>query len=189
MPTYRSITISLVSQFDILTIPEYAPPSTSTDPFSETPTLVDPGQSLVSVYVPTYPSSQFWLSYSISPPYPPHALFYFKLFLNNTHVVSWGCGAEDEYKGKTMFGVYCAGDSRLGKVGIEKRVFCFASEEYGSGKVDGSRERLGDVMEVRVYRARGRKRIWPELVELKEPTKKGNSQKRAAQRSCGSGVE
>lgn len=189
MPTYRSITISLVSQFDILTIPEYAPPSTSIDPFSQTPVLVDPNQSLVSVYVPTYPSSQFWLSYSISPPHPPHALFYFKLFLNDSHVVSWGCGEEEEFKGRAMFGLYCAGESRLGKSGIEKRVFCFAGEDYGNGQLRGNRDRLMDVMEVKVYRAKGRKRIWPELVELKEPTKKGTGQKRAAQRSSGSGVE
>ena len=189
MPTYRSITISLVSQFDILTIPEYAPPPTTADPFSPTPVLIDPGQSLVSVYVPTYPSSQFWLSYSISAPHPPHALFYFKLFLNDSHVVSWGCGEEDEYKGKTMFGLYCAGESWLGKPGIEKRVFCFAGEGYGTGQVNGGRDRLGDVMEVRVYRAKGRKRIWPELVEVKEPVKNGNGQKRAVQRGSGSGIK
>ena len=189
MPTYRSITISLVSQFDILTIPEFAPPSNPADPFSPTPVLIEPNQSLVSVYVPTYPSSQFWLSYSISPPHPPHALFYFKLFLNDSHVVSWGCGKEDEFKGRTMFGLYRAGEYQQGKPGIEKRVFCFASEDSGSRKGFGSRDRLGDVMEVRVYRARGRKRTWPELVELKAPLKKENGQKRAAQRNSGSGVE
>lgn len=183
MPTYRSITISLVSQFDILTIPEFAPPSTPADHFSQTPVLVDPDQSLVSVYVPTYPSSQFWLSYSISAPHPPHALFYFKLFLDDSHVVSWGCGEEDEFKGRTMLGLYCTSENRLSNPAIEKRVFCFASED------SSSRNRLGDVMEVRVYRARGRKRIWPELVELKETSRRGNGQGRSGQRCSGSGVE
>ena len=61
---------------------------------------------VVTVYVPTYPSSQFWLRYSIAPPYPPKALYYFKLFLNGKCVVSWGCGEKDGYRGKTVFGLY-----------------------------------------------------------------------------------
>lgn len=102
MPTYRSLTISLISQFDILTIPEYAPPSIPPDPFTDSsniPTLVDPSTAIVSIYIPTYPCSQFWLSYSIAPPWPPGLLYYFKLFVNGTCLVSWGCGEEDGYKG------------------------------------------------------------------------------------------
>ena len=177
MPTYRSITLSLVSQFDILTIPEYAPLSTSNDPFSPLPTLVDPTLSLVSVYVPSYPSSLFWLSYSVSPPHPPHALYYFKLFLNNSHIVSWGCGEEDKFSGKTMFGVYGTGTSWSGEPGMEKRVFCFASEDHG--KCEGQSD--GDVMEVTVYRAKARKQVWPEVKLLKEPGKKGESPKKGEQ--------
>ncbi|MCJ1482064.1 hypothetical protein MMC06_002226 [Schaereria dolodes] len=166
MPTYRSITISLVSQFDILSIPEYAPPSVSNDPFiaQSTPKLVSPDLSLVSVYIPTYPSSQFWLSYSISPPHPPNALYYFKLFLNGTHVISWGCGEQDEYKGKTMFGLYGTGETWLGAKGIERRVLCFASDTNGGDdgeKTSGNIQ--GDIMEVKVYRSKGRKRIQPEV--------------------------
>ena len=158
MPTYRSITLSLISQFDILTIPEYAPPeSTST----ELPTLVDPHQSLVSVYVPTYPSSQFWLAYSIAPPHPPNALYYFKLFLDGSHVVSWGCGEEDRYKGKTMFGLYKSGKVFDGRRYLEQRVLCFASDGAPESPAEGSAS-LGPLMEVRVYRSKGRKRIMPE---------------------------
>lgn len=92
MPTYRSITTSLVSQFDILNLPEFSPPSIPSDPFANAPTLISPDHSLISIYVPIYPSSQFWLRYSISPPYPPRALFYFKLYVNGKCIVSWGCG-------------------------------------------------------------------------------------------------
>jgi len=194
MPTYRSITISLVSQFDILTIPEYAPPSTSTststDPFCQTPTLVDSDRSLVSVYIPTYPCSQFWLSYSVSAPHPPNALYYFKLFVDGAHVVSWGCGGEDGFKGRTMFGVYEAGESWLGERGVEKRVFCFASEDYGKRRCDGGDGAgAGDVMEVKVYRSNGRKRIWPEVDEFEVSAKKVNGQKKAPQHRGGGGVK
>ena len=80
MPTYRSITISITSQFDICQLPEYAPATSTDDPFSTSPALLNPEQALVTVYIPTYPSSQFWLRYSIAPPYPPKAIYYFKLY-------------------------------------------------------------------------------------------------------------
>ncbi|KAL8796791.1 MAG: hypothetical protein Q9195_000874 [Heterodermia aff. obscurata] len=104
MPTYRSITISITSQFDICQLPEYAPPTSTDDPFSTFPALLNPEQALVTVYIPTYPSSQFWLRYSIAPPYPPKAIYYFKLYLNGKCVVSWGCGEDEKYQGKTVFG-------------------------------------------------------------------------------------
>ena len=105
MPTYRSITISITSQFDICQLPEYAPPTSTNDPFSTLPALLNPEQALVTVYIPTYPSSQFWLRYSVAPPYPPKAIYYFKLYLNGKCVVSWGCGEDEKYCGKTVFGL------------------------------------------------------------------------------------
>ena len=102
MPTYRTLTLSLVSQFDILTIPEYAPPSIPPDPFTDVstvPTLVNPSTFTVSVYIPTYPGSQFWLSYSIAPPWPHGMVYYFKLFVNGECLVNWGCGEEEGHKG------------------------------------------------------------------------------------------
>ena len=183
MPTYRSITMSLVSQFDILTIPEFAPPTTPTDPFSNAPTLVDTDHSIVSVYVPTYPSSQFWLSYSISPPHPPGLLYYFKLYLNGNLIVSWGCGDEDDYRGKTMFGLFrLHRSSGLAKgVSLERRVLCFCPDI--PRPVPDS---LSDVMEVRVFRSKARKRIKPEARTLQsagiipESDKKKHPQQQAA---------
>ena len=156
--------MGLVSQFDILTIPEYAPPLHPNDPFAPSPTLIDDDQSVVSVYIPTYPSSQFWLSYIISPPYPPNALYYFKLFQNGACVVSWGCGKEDGYRGKTMFGLFDSEQSWFGENGIEKRAFCFAGENGGAGRMRSNN--LGDVMEVKVYRSKGRRRTEPEMVQF-----------------------
>ena len=99
MPTYRSLTLSLTSQFDMLTIPEYPPPSVPPDPFTEVPPLVDESNASINVYIPTYPSSQFWISYKIAAPHPTGMLYYFKLFINGKCVVSWGCGGLDGYKG------------------------------------------------------------------------------------------
>ena len=185
MPTYRSVKISLVSQFDILTIPEYAPPACtpSTDPFiSSPPSLVDPSRSLVSVYVPTYPCSRFWVSYSIFPPHPPGLFYYFKMFLNGDLVVSWGCGEVDGHAGKTMFGLYAAkggtSDKSEGEGSnetareVESRVLCFGSPVTmtSSGRVGNLLpEHLKDVMEIRVYRSNGRRRIAPQLEVFNNP--------------------
>ena len=165
MPTYRTITISLVSQFDIMTIPEYAPPKVPNDPFSEAPILVDTVKSLVSVYIPTYPSSQFWIYYSIAPPYPPKAVFYFKLFLNRSCVVSWGCGERDNYKGRTMFAMSDSVQSWMGHPNIERRAMCFVSPEQSANTVHASNS-FEDFMELKVYRSKGRKRIQPILESL-----------------------
>ena len=180
MPTYRSITISLISQFDILTIPEYAPPTTPTDPFSNAPTLVNPDHSLVSVYIPTYPSSQFWISYSISPPYPPQLLYYFKLYLNGNLVVSWGCGEDDDYRGKTMFGLFkSAHISGLTKeTALQRRVLCFGAD---TATIHGnSMDSLDQVMEIKVFRSKGRKRIKPDAPSI---------DMRRSQRRATSGIE
>ena len=180
MPTYRSITISLISQFDILTIPEYAPPTTPTDPFSNAPTLVNPDHSLVSVYIPTYPSSQFWISYSISPPHPPQLLYYFKLYLNGNLVVSWGCGEDDDYRGKTMFGLFkSAHISGLTKEApLQRRVLCFGAD---TATIHGnSMDSLDHLMEIKVFRSKGRKRIKPDVPSI---------DMRRSQRQATSGIE
>lgn len=160
MPTYRSISISLISQFDILTIPEFLPPKDRTSQTSNTSidasssdraTSEDPENSVVSVYVPAYPRSQFWISYSIAPPYPPKGLFYFKLFLNGAHVVSWGVSEKENYAGKTMFGLFNSTCGPLGYADLEKRAFCFGNPVV--------REEVAqDVLEIRIFRSKGRKR-------------------------------
>ncbi|KAL8727911.1 MAG: hypothetical protein Q9166_005737 [cf. Caloplaca sp. 2 TL-2023] len=161
MPVYRNITINLVSQFDILNIPEYAPPAMPDDPFLAPPALVD--NSLVSCYVPTYPLSQFWFSYSISAPHPPKALYYFKLFINGASVVSWGCGERNGFKGSTMYGLFDSGDRWMGVPDVAARAFTFASDATTQQSMSNA---LGQVMEIRVYRSGGRKRVRPKLEEF-----------------------
>ena len=179
MPTYRSITTNLTSQFDILTIPEFEPPRTLIDPFVNAPTLINHDRSVVSVYIPTYPSSQFWLCYSISPPYPPKMLYYFKLYINGNHIVSWGCGEEENYEGKTMFGLYDAGPTPFKDNQIERRVLCFGPDRGHGDK--SSMDNLDDVMEIKVFRSKGRRRAAPAIEEFhslsgKIPTNRNKSQ-------------
>ena len=188
MPTYRSITISLVSQFDILVIPEYEPPKTPLDPFLNAPTLVNADCSVVSVYVPTYPSSQFWICYSISPPYPPNILYYFKLFINGNHIVSWGCGKEDGYEGKTMFGLFSPGPSPFPHSEIERRALCFGPNHSNSSVFTW--DNLNDVLEVKVFRSKGRKKIAPKLEEFQNLAGKANVDKNKSQlHSSGNGIK
>ncbi|KAK4693180.1 hypothetical protein P7C71_g4170, partial [Lecanoromycetidae sp. Uapishka_2] len=191
MPTYRSITLSLVSQFDILTIPEYAPPATPNDPFSNAPTLINAKHSLVSVYIPTYPASQFWLSYSISPPHPPKALYYFKLYIDSNHIVSWGCGEEDGFKGKTMFGLFdsSVGGANVRQSMIERRVLCFAPEAGHHSNSRFGSDNLGEVMEIKVFRSKGRKRVQADLKEYQSSPGMPHIDKKGAQQTAKGGIK
>ena len=184
MPTYRSITTTLVSQFDILVIPEYEPPKIPADPFLNAPTLINHDHSLVSVYVPTYPSSQFWLSYSISPPYPPRMLYYFKLYINGTHIVSWGSGEKDGFEGKAMFGLFDPGPAPFEHSEIERRSLCFGPDN-GS-----TTENLNDFIEVKVFRSRGRKRTEPQLESFQSlPGKVDADRTKSQLRASGNGIK
>ena len=194
MPTYRSITLSLISQYDILVIPEFPPPSVPADPFSASPQLIDTARSIVSTYIPTYPSSQFWVAYSIAPPHPPNALYFFKLFINGAEVVSWGCGEEDEFKGKTMYTLSLT-PTVIGKPVYERQAFCFGK----AGQQRQPKGAMDDVMEVRVFRSKGRKRIVPEPQPVPQslsgisaqclPNQPSGPTTRAYQQPKGSGVE
>ena len=156
----------------------------SKDPFTATQSLVDEGT--ITVYIPTYPSSQFWLCYSISPPIPPKQLFYFKLYLNGACVLSWGCGEEDGYAGKTMFGLFDSGETFFGQPAIEKRLLCFSNE---NGKLpDLSFNNLQDVMEIEVFRSKGRQRIPPELLYYKNVAAAKDSTKKSPQQHGAGGI-
>lgn len=173
MPTYRSITLTLHSQFDIETLPEYLPRPqayyTERDIVGNVPPLIDEKASICSVYVPALPGSQFWIGYSVSPPVPEDQQFLFKLFINGTHIVSWSTGKEERWRGKTMFGLYEREDES-GKRRTEKRVLCFTSPD----KKDGQWKDVPDAfdeesyMELRVHRAHARKRIERKIEDFKK---------------------
>lgn len=167
MPTFRNIAITVKTAEDVQQVPEYAlPPANDiNDPFSKgwVPT-VDAVNSVVSVFLSVYPSRQFWLDYSIFPPHPPASLYYFKLYIHEKEMVSWGCGEDENYKGRTMFAMYAAHDSEK----LERGVMSFGVEDYdqrGWGRENWD-------MEVKVFRARERTRTEP-LVNYFEESEVG----------------
>jgi hypothetical protein len=167
----------LHSQFDISTFPEYTPLPASHYasyhlPIDTHPPLpTDEKTSACSVYIAAFPGSTFWLSYSIAQPVPRDQHFLFKLFINRKHVVSWSTGREDQWSGKTMFGLFERTDGHDGTKRIEKRALRFASED-GEWKEMKNTLDADTNMEIRVHRASGRRRIEWETEEYKE-TKHG----------------
>ncbi|KAK4949210.1 hypothetical protein LTR66_014048 [Elasticomyces elasticus] len=173
MPTFAGITIELRSQYDLMTIPEFAappthphhaahertisPPERSPDIRASNPnqptttTTASPPPRLASVYIPIYASSQFWICYSVDAPQPQSPLYYFKLRVCGAEVVSWGVGAEDGFSGRTVFVPYGGASDSLGRAVVEKRGLFF-----GGGGVGGC-------LEIRVFRCRQRKRVPREI--------------------------
>jgi hypothetical protein len=154
MPIYRSISISLISQFDIKTIPEFPVVESATDAGNETDSQtrrLDEEELLgprVTVYAPIYTGSQFWIRYSVARPVPRDSFFFFKLFINGKPVTSWGVGEEEQWKGKAVFTLENLSASMIyGR--WRRRNFFFGKED-----ADG-------LIELRVFRANGRKSIPP----------------------------
>jgi hypothetical protein len=158
MPTYRGIGIELRSQFDVKSIPEYIPIAQSyydkRGILEAAPLFTDTETTTCNVYIPFWAGSQFWINYQVEPPVPEGQYFLFKLFIDGSPIVDWSCGRREEWRGKTMFGLFeTRGDD--GKKRIEKRVFRFTKRK-------GNPEDAFDPdmnMEIRVYRACARKRI------------------------------
>jgi hypothetical protein len=181
MPNYRSINVALHSQFDIETFPEYAPQPqeyyAQRGIAGKVPPLIDEKTATCSVYIPVFPGSQFWISYSVSPPVPDDQQFLFKLFINGAHVVSWSAGRAQDWKGKTMFGLY-EKECEDGKKRVEKRVLCFTPPDKKTKQwtdvIDAFDEDA--YMEIRVHRAHRSKRIERDIKEFKD-TEHGKRQR------------
>lgn len=189
MPAFKGICTTLESQYDVKQIQEYMLPSPRpshlssfsrrSSSSSDDPKLLSP---VKEVHVPTYPNSQFWLSYFVV----PHMLqltnsslpsqdaetatdkvkyVYFKLILpspsptnaapgvDDNTTISWGVGAKDGWKGKTMFGLFKSTNKELawslypGRDRVDKCGFWFSRDETNEGTFD-----------LQVFRARGRRR-------------------------------
>ena len=146
MPTHRSISIELESQYG-LAIPEVLS-SASRKP-------VPISGRTITTSIPTLPSSQFWICYSCPLPPPPKPggdetrFYYFKLYVSGRNVLSWGVGEQENWRGKTIFGLYDAGTDFEGKRVVEKRGLFFPEAK----KMDDE-----GGFEIRVFRAKARKR-------------------------------
>lgn len=172
MVALKSINILLQSQFDLLFLPEYPMPASNARKSSKE------NSSRTTMYVPIYEGSQFWICYDISPPHPPSTYFYFKMFIDGAHIVSWGCGEEDEYEGKTMFALFERERERskskpsgnpAGGGAVERRCFFFPlDDERESSGLGRNAYGGGRNMEVKVYRANARRRtarLYPKIAE------------------------
>jgi len=182
MPKYRNISIQLHSDTTDGKVPEVsitkasveltpstpvilelAPPSAARHSPTKclTPLLQDDDKGQISVYVPIIPKALFWISYSIEPPPTDGTFFVFKLLVNRQEVVTWSCDVENKFKGKTMFGLYDTNAEAEGGQAMQKRVFQFGSSDTRIvGDLTGEREE-DRFLEVRVFRAKAKKRIGP----------------------------
>jgi hypothetical protein len=110
---------------------------------------------------------RFFFKYTLEPPHPEGQLFYFKLFMNGRHINSWGVNPRKNPRGQVLHGLYEPGgmwsDSENNRTmfrhnGIESRPFLFTPEVDGRSAADD-----GGLIEVRIFRAKGRKRRAPSL--------------------------
>ncbi|PVI04027.1 hypothetical protein DM02DRAFT_669400 [Periconia macrospinosa] len=174
MPVYRGIAITLHSQFNIDIFPEF--PARPQAFYAErgiakkVPELFDEASSTANVFVPVFPGSQFWIAYAVRPPVPEDQQFFFKLFINGAHIVSWATGKDEDWKGKTMFALYERDDGD-GKKRVEKRALCFTPPDGGYGQewtdiVDPFDESA--MIEIRVFRAHGKKRVERNVVQFEK---------------------
>lgn len=150
MPVNRGIALSLQSQYDALAVPEFAPPPGRSSPSRAL------NESTVEVYTPIYPGSQFWIVFCCLEPVEPEVRHhFFKLMVDGTCLLSWGCGKARS--GRIGFGIFGgAGQDLNGQSLVEKRAFVFPPET-GTGS-----------FEIQVFRAKARRREEPRLEQYEE---------------------
>ena len=113
---------------------------------------------------------RFFFKYTIEPPHPDGQLFYFKLFMNSRHICSWGVNPRTNPRGQVLHSFFEAdswdnteeSDNVLGESGIESRQFLFAPATDGKPAADD-----GGLIEIRVFRAKGRKRRLPNVEKFR----------------------
>ena len=72
-----------------------------------------------------------------------------------------------------MFGLFDSGDVFFQERTVEKRILCFSSENGNMSDI--TFDDLNDVMEVRVFRSKGRKRIMPDIQDFQKVAATKNS--------------
>lgn len=137
----------------------------------------DSSNPFVSVYIPSLPGkhnvlrfkafeymnlttsqgTRFAVQYSIDPPHTDGTNVFLKLFMNGRHVTSWGIDPRTMPVGRAMLGLFEADKKLKSKALIlnpaETKPFYFNNQ-----KGDVSAAENGGVIEVRVFRACGKRR-------------------------------
>ncbi|KFY39285.1 hypothetical protein V494_04037 [Pseudogymnoascus sp. VKM F-4513 (FW-928)] len=170
MPSCRGVTLSITSASDSKVYPEFPHPESSQFQNVGSSTLPDskskgrledhsPNSSnpYASVYIPSLPGTRFVVQYSIAPPHTDGTNVFLKLFMNGRHVTSWGIDPRTMPVGRAMLGLFEADKKLKSKALIpnpaETRPFYFDDQ-----KRDVSAAEDGGVIEVRVFRACGKRR-------------------------------
>ncbi|KAI1447231.1 hypothetical protein F5Y02DRAFT_424901 [Annulohypoxylon stygium] len=186
MPSFRGIEMSIITTSDVRKLPEYPHPDGSSvrlmrvgtglndlrnggrasplpfavSSFSDAdPTRQKKVNPRTSVYIPSSPGDQFRLRYFINQQTLPSRFIFFKMLINGHHTVSWGIDANSCSVGSVTRSLYEPSEKFSDKngdpvVGIEARYLRFMRDpERKSGDDDGG------LIEVQVFRCRGRKRI------------------------------
>ena len=127
-----------MSQYDAMLIPEHHSPDENSNVNERENTRA------IDTYISNYTASQFWIRYACdtSSQGPETRFFYFKLYINGTFSAAWGCGAQDEWEGKTLFVPKDVGREKLGLF------FPRDLKEISQAPA----------LEIRVYRAKARRR-------------------------------
>ncbi|KAI1098537.1 hypothetical protein F4804DRAFT_121024 [Jackrogersella minutella] len=186
MPSFRGIEISIIASSGVRKLPEYPHPDGSSvrltrvgvglkdlrnggrispHPFAVSsfsdadPTRQKKVNPRISVYIPSSPGDQFRLRYLVSQSSPPSRFLFFKMSVNGHHTVSWGIDAGSCSAGSVTRSLYEPSERFRDKngdpvVGIETRYFHFARDVNKKSVAED-----GGLIEVQVFRCRGRKRI------------------------------
>ncbi|KAK7967815.1 uncharacterized protein PG986_002092 [Apiospora aurea] len=177
MPIFRGIDVSIVASAEAKKLPEYPHPDSAsvilTDGDDPTRQKRSSPESRS-----TFPRCLFWLKYSVLRVPSQASHLYFKMFMNGRPITSWGISMkpdkdgnpEQPIRGTVVRALYEPGrqshDKDLGsgaqEVGIETRYFHFMA---GLDKRSAAED--GGLIEVQIFRSKGRKRRAPKLPEFR----------------------
>ncbi|KAF4342290.1 hypothetical protein FBEOM_3776 [Fusarium beomiforme] len=183
MPSFEGIEVSIVTQPELTKLPEFPLSDTSyrrvllSDNQLSRPSLAGPSrvrsrsQQLqknsprISVYIPSDPGSRFAIHYELHETSQLPRYLYFKVFMNGRNVVNCGVKTLKNTSGSITRSLcepserwkYKEGGMLLIRDGIEARCFSFLPHAFQSVAEDGG------LIEVRIFRAKGRHRKLPAL--------------------------
>ena len=172
------------SQFQQLRPP--TPPCYNSSRISSSPRHEKPGNGVadssgepnpyVSVYIPslsgkhnvvqyflkhqaltTSEGNRFVAQYSIDPPHTDGRNYFFKLFMNGRHILSWGVDPRTMPVGQAMLGLF-EPDKKLKSKALITNPVEIKSFYFKEQKRNVSAAKNGGVIEVKVFRACGKRR-------------------------------
>ncbi|TGO23425.1 hypothetical protein BPAE_0133g00240 [Botrytis paeoniae] len=199
MPAHKGIKLHIISQWELKMHPEFPHPESTQFTFrspkldkeafeghghspatksndSKADRLLGRQSSIISVYIPSASGSRFFIRYNVGGAADQGPWFYFKLYMNGRHVTSWGTNTKNRPSGQVMRALFEPGvewDYKEGKTtyknpGTEYRPFFFSQEDGDCAAADD-----GGLIEIKVFRAHGRKRRNPQLAQYKDQSKYG----------------